>query len=189
MSDFNNEPRAAAPGWFKFLAIIGLLWNILGVLSYLFYTALIDKMMTPEVLDAMPVERFRRADAAVQQQRVALDNGRFRGFFDAAPQLLARTVRSIEEELGRELEAGYESEVSLSVPPWIADLAGAIDQGFIFLLDYGCAREKIQHVDDLERKRERERIGMPAEALPMAWPMRKDTVRPRPSGRLITTVA
>jgi hypothetical protein len=32
-----------------------------------------------------------------------------------------------------------------------------------WLLDYGCARDKIQHVDDLERKRERERIGMPAE--------------------------
>lgn len=32
-----------------------------------------------------------------------------------------------------------------------------------WLLDYGCAREKIQHVDDLERKREHERIGMPAE--------------------------
>lgn len=29
-----------------------------------------------------------------------------------------------------------------------------------WLLDYGCKREKIQHVDDLESRRERERIGM-----------------------------
>jgi len=29
-----------------------------------------------------------------------------------------------------------------------------------WLLDYGCKREKIQHVDDLEARRERERVGM-----------------------------
>lgn len=69
MSDFNSEPRAAAPGWFKFLAIIGLLWNILGVLSYLFYTALIDKMMTPEVLDAMP--EADRANVEAQLELLA----------------------------------------------------------------------------------------------------------------------
>ena len=100
-----------------------------------------------EVLDAMPVERFRRTDAAVLQQRVKLDNGRFCAFYEEAPQLLASKVRSIEDELGRELEAGYESEVSLSVPAWIGDLAGAIEQGFIFLLDYGCARREYYNVD------------------------------------------
>jgi hypothetical protein len=69
MTDFNSEPRAAAPGWFKFLAIIGLLWNILGVLSYLFYTALIDKMMTPEVLEAMP--EADRANVEAQLELLA----------------------------------------------------------------------------------------------------------------------
>ena len=69
MNDITSEPRAAAPGWFKFLAIIGLLWNILGVLSYLFYTALIDKMMTPEVLEAMP--EADRANVEAQLELLA----------------------------------------------------------------------------------------------------------------------
>jgi hypothetical protein len=69
MTDFDSKPRAAAPGWFKFLAIIGLLWNILGVLSYLFYTVLMDKMMTPEVLDAMP--EADRANVEAQLELLA----------------------------------------------------------------------------------------------------------------------
>ncbi|MEE4175104.1 MAG: hypothetical protein V2I57_12700 [Xanthomonadales bacterium] len=69
MSGIANDTRPAAPGWFKFLAIIGLLWNLLGVLSYLFYTVLIDKMMTPEVLDAMP--EADRANVEAQLELLA----------------------------------------------------------------------------------------------------------------------
>jgi hypothetical protein len=57
------------PGWFKFVAILGLLWNVLGVLSYLFYTAFLEKMMTPEVLEAMPAED--RAATVAQLQLLA----------------------------------------------------------------------------------------------------------------------
>lgn len=66
MNDMSGGPQNAAPGWFKFLAIIGLLWNLLGVLSYLFYTALIDKFMTPEVLDAMPEADRINAEAQLE---------------------------------------------------------------------------------------------------------------------------
>ena len=69
MSGITSDTRPAAPGWFKFLAIIGLLWNLLGVLSYLFYTVLIDKMMTPEVLDAMP--EADRANVEAQLELLA----------------------------------------------------------------------------------------------------------------------
>lgn len=69
MNEITRDTRPAAPGWFKFLAIIGVLWNILGVLSYLFYTAMLDKMMTPEVLDAMP--EADRANVEAQLELLA----------------------------------------------------------------------------------------------------------------------
>lgn len=56
----------SAPGWFKFVAIIGLLWNILGVLSYLFYTALLERMMTPEVLETLPADQRAATEAQLQ---------------------------------------------------------------------------------------------------------------------------
>lgn len=56
----------SAPGWFKFVAIIGLLWNVLGVLSYLFYTAMLEKMMTPEVLETLPPEDRATTEAQLQ---------------------------------------------------------------------------------------------------------------------------
>ena len=42
-----------APGWFKVVAIVALLWNLLGVLAFLAQNFL----MTPEVLSAMPEEQ------------------------------------------------------------------------------------------------------------------------------------
>ncbi len=45
--------KVPAPGWFTPVAIIALLWNLLGCVMYLF-TALMPKLVTPEVLATLP---------------------------------------------------------------------------------------------------------------------------------------
>ena len=95
-----------------------------------------------EVLDALPVERFRRSDVAVLQQRVTYENQRFRTVYEDAPPALVDAVDSIEGELGRAFEPGYESEVSLSADAWIGDISKTLEQGLILLFDYGCARRE-----------------------------------------------
>jgi SAM-dependent MidA family methyltransferase len=95
-----------------------------------------------EVLDAMPVERFQRTDNAILQQRVALESGSFRFTCEQAPDLLADVVLAIEQDLGRQLQPGYVSEVSLATGAWIADVGAMLGQGCIFLFDYGCSRRE-----------------------------------------------
>jgi len=63
-----NE-KVPAPGWFTAVAIIALLWNLLGVAAYLM-TTLAPKLMTPEMLDALP-EADRAATEASMAQLAA----------------------------------------------------------------------------------------------------------------------
>lgn len=93
-----------------------------------------------EVADALPVERFRKADGEVLQCRVAADGDRFAWTGARAPDFLRESVHGIEAALGAPLADGYESEVSAGLPAWVEDVAGCIGTGLVFLFDYGISR-------------------------------------------------
>lgn len=46
--------KIPAPVWFTVVAILALLWSLLGVLAYLWMTWLMPSMFTPEALAALP---------------------------------------------------------------------------------------------------------------------------------------
>ena len=100
-----------------------------------------------EVLDALPVERFLKRDQRVLQLRVADEDGEFVFVDEAAPPMLIDAVDSIEEYVGTSLPDRYVSEVSLALPGFIADLAGALTQGVAFLFDYGAGRREYYSAD------------------------------------------
>lgn len=58
--------KVPAPGWFTPVAVIALLWNLFGVGAYLM-TVLASKMLTPEVLAAMPEADRAAAEASLAQ--------------------------------------------------------------------------------------------------------------------------
>ena len=95
-----------------------------------------------EVLDALPVERFVRRDAGVQQQRVRASQQGFRFVESAAPERLALSVKIIEREIGEQLPDGYVSEVCIALPDWIGQLSGALQEGVALLFDYGVSRRE-----------------------------------------------
>jgi SAM-dependent MidA family methyltransferase len=55
---------------------------------------------------------------------------------------LAAAVASIEADIGQALPEGFTSEVSLASTSWIADLAGCVQRGAVFLFDYGISRRE-----------------------------------------------
>ena len=95
-----------------------------------------------EVLDALPVERFKRGATGVSQLRVTDDGGAF-GIIEApAPDKLANAVFTIEEQLGESLPIGFVSDISLGLPGWVSELAVSLQQGIAFLFDYGVTRKE-----------------------------------------------
>ncbi len=99
-----------------------------------------------EVLDALPVERFVRREA-VRQIRVAAADRGFRFVESDAPEILANAVFAIEADLSRTLPRGFTSEVSLGTAPWVKDVLASLQQGVVFLFDYGLPRREYYAAD------------------------------------------
>jgi len=100
-----------------------------------------------ELLDALPVERFIRRADGIRQVCVTSNREAFRLVQNDAPDNLLRAVEHIEATLGEPLPDGYASEVCLAAGPWVADLAGCLEEGVAFLFDYGVGRREYYAAD------------------------------------------
>jgi SAM-dependent MidA family methyltransferase len=98
-------------------------------------------VLANEVLDAMPVHRFRIDDDGTPLEvlvRPAADGWEEVADRPRAPGL-TQAVRHLQSQ-GLATEPGYRSEINLRLGPWLAALAAALDQGLILLIDYGYPR-------------------------------------------------
>ena len=104
--------------------------------------ALAGLIVANEVLDAIPVERFRvRGDKdnalGVTWHGQGPDWSEVR-----ARRELAMRVRSLERYVGERFPSGYTSEINLRHGPWIAALAAALTRGVMLFIDYGLPRRQ-----------------------------------------------
>mgnify|MGYP001811782807 FL=1 len=102
-------------------------------------------VLANEVLDAMPVQRFRVDQAG---NAVPLGVTIYEGAFAwqvAAAEGETVGALGIVEQLG--LPAGYESEYSRMVPAWIKSVADSLSRGLMILVDYGYDRRTYYHED------------------------------------------
>jgi SAM-dependent MidA family methyltransferase len=93
-----------------------------------------------EVLDALPVERFRRTADGVESLGVVVRDGAFAFAARPADQALAAAVREIEADLGARLPDGYVSEACLGLAPWLAAVTAPLAAGVALFMDYGYVR-------------------------------------------------
>jgi SAM-dependent MidA family methyltransferase len=90
-----------------------------------------------EVADALPVERFQIDEGVVWQSRVIVDQGRLAWHREAAPAALSTAVDELQASLDIRLPDQYQSEICLALAPWIQDLVRSVNQGLLFMFDYG----------------------------------------------------
>jgi SAM-dependent MidA family methyltransferase len=103
-------------------------------------------VLANEVLDAMPVHRFRIGeDRRIQEVFVASDGGRWVEVDApaASPGLLG-AVRGLQAG-GLAGDPGYASEINLRLGPWLVALYGAIERALALLIDYGYTRAEYYH--------------------------------------------
>ena len=108
-------------------------------------------VLANEVLDAMPVSRFRLRGTPVARQVRALGVVSSGEGFDwretDAPPELEHAVTGILDALPEPLPDGYVSEVCLAFQPWVASLAAQLEHGVALLIDYGLPRAHLYHPD------------------------------------------
>lgn len=97
-------------------------------------------MIANEVCDSMPVHLLHFSAGTATEQGVSVANGEFswqaRDISD--PRLTAK-AKQIREQTG---ETDYLTEVNLTAEDWIQHLASKLEQGAVFIIDYGYAFEE-----------------------------------------------
>jgi SAM-dependent MidA family methyltransferase len=98
-----------------------------------------------EVLDALPVWRFAKwSERIVPLGAVEQGDGFAWGDGPERDELTA-AVGALERAVGAPLPDGYESEIALQLPAWLASVAAVIDVGCMLLVDYGLVRREYYH--------------------------------------------
>ena len=104
-------------------------------------------LLANEVLDALPVERFRMRDGRPIQLGVRIEGGGFAWAEHPAPAWLASAVEELQVKLGYSLPERYTAEIGLRQPTWLQSLLAAVGQGLALFIDYGGTRREIYHPD------------------------------------------
>ena len=101
-------------------------------------------VLANELLDAMPVHRFRVVDGQVKEQFVESSGERFELVWgEPATSGFVRAVKTVLS--GLEVEDGFESEINLRAGPWLTALADSLQHGVVLLIDYGHSRTDYYH--------------------------------------------
>jgi SAM-dependent MidA family methyltransferase len=93
-------------------------------------------LLSNEVLDALPVERFRIRGAGVEALGVAWNGARFHWAPAPADAALCTAVAA----LGMDLPDGYVGELCPGLGAWLDSVTAPLAAGVALLVDYGYAR-------------------------------------------------
>jgi SAM-dependent MidA family methyltransferase len=96
-------------------------------------------MLGNELLDAMPVERFRVTAQGVRQLQVTWEHDQFAWRERPAEATVCRRVESLQ------LPEGYTSEINLPAEAWVRSVAEVLQAGVVLLIDYGFPRPEFYH--------------------------------------------
>ena len=102
-------------------------------------------VLANEVLDAMPVHRFRIEADGVREGYVRWGDERFEAVWDLpVTPGLAEAVEALQQQVGS-LGEGYESELNLRAGPWLEALGERMAAGAVLLIDYGYPASEYYH--------------------------------------------
>jgi SAM-dependent MidA family methyltransferase len=102
-------------------------------------------VLANELLDALPVSRFRIQDGEIQECFVVQDGDQLTASFGEPTTLgLKAAVEQLQAQYGP-FKSVYQSEINLRQAAWIKSLAQSINQGIVLLIDYGYSSAEYYH--------------------------------------------
>jgi SAM-dependent MidA family methyltransferase len=103
-------------------------------------------VLANEVLDAMPVRRFRMTADGPRPLHVRQHQDTLKWCLGGGDEGLSRTLAGLQDSLGRVLPEGYESELNPHIAPWVRSVADCLTAGLLLIVDYGYTRDEFYHL-------------------------------------------
>ena len=99
-------------------------------------------LIANEVIDALPVERFRISNGRIEQACVSESETGLDWTARPAPTELEAAVRHLETDTGKVFADAYCSEIQLQLPAWLHSLTENLVRGLALFIDYGYPRSE-----------------------------------------------
>ncbi|MFT5133233.1 MAG: SAM-dependent MidA family methyltransferase [Gammaproteobacteria bacterium] len=102
-------------------------------------------ILANEVLDAMPVQRFRLGKKKIEELHVEWKEDGFAwGRYDANDELTQK-IENIIQDSTTSFDDGYTSEINGNLPAWIKSMSDCLRRGVMLFVDYGYSRHEYYH--------------------------------------------
>jgi SAM-dependent MidA family methyltransferase len=98
-----------------------------------------------EVVDALPVDRFRIRAGGCEAVGVAADGDAFRWQAGVADAPLAAAVAALQGQLPEPMPPGFTSELRPAQGAWLRDATASLARGAVLVVDYGLPRAHYYH--------------------------------------------
>ena len=102
-------------------------------------------LLANEVLDALAVEAFAVRPDGLMQRGVHITADALNWTERPAPKALQDALAQRQKRLPAPLAVGYESELCLSLSPWLASVTDTLQHGMALFIDYGYPRASYYH--------------------------------------------
>jgi SAM-dependent MidA family methyltransferase len=102
---------------------------------------LVGCILTNELIDALPVHRFRVHDGSIHEVFVDASDDKFVEMLQEPtnPLITHRVTESTQEALPE----GYKGEVCFQADAWLTEASAALERGFVLTVDYGGTTKEL----------------------------------------------
>jgi SAM-dependent MidA family methyltransferase len=109
-------------------------------------TSFTGVVIANELLDAMPIQIFKKKNQSIVERHVAFQDDQFI-WVDDTPvnSRLESRLSKIEKNINGEFSENYQSEVNFAAEDWLSSINAILDKGYILLIDYGYSEKEYYH--------------------------------------------
>lgn len=104
-------------------------------------------ILANEVLDALPVKRFKKSSGSFKEMKVGKKNEQFDWVESEADPELLKQLLELEKKILTPFPEQYVSEINTGLNAWLDSMADILKKGVIFFIDYGYTEKEFYHPD------------------------------------------
>jgi len=107
--------------------------------------ALSGLILANEIIDALPVRRFKKTSGTYKELKVGLGNNEFIWVdADAEPEMV-KVLEQLEHDLAYPFPENYISEINMDLEQWLSALEQVLESGAMLFIDYGYSASEYYH--------------------------------------------
>lgn len=102
-------------------------------------------ILANEVLDALPVSRFKKISSGFKEMQVGWDENKFVWVEGDAELDMTNALEKLQQDLSSPFPENYVSEINMRLEPWLSALNDTLEQGVMLFIDYGYSAAEYYH--------------------------------------------